>query len=49
MKKKLAKKLFETLAKNTKKDPDNWIWFNGELFHKVDAEKLLKKIKKNKK
>ena len=49
MKKKLVEKLFETLAKNTKKDPDNWIWFNGELFHKVDAEKLLKKIKKNKK
>lgn len=49
MKKKLAKKLFETLEKKTKQDPDNWICFKGELFHKVDAEKLLKKIKKDKK
>lgn len=49
MKSKLTKKIFDILAKNTKKDPDNWIWFKGELFHKVDAEKLLKKIKKDKK
>ena len=45
----LEEYLFDTLAKNTKSDPDNWIWYNGELYKKVDAEKLLKKIKKDKK
>jgi len=45
----LLSRLFAGLAKNTKSDPDNWMYHNGKFYTlkstKEEMENLLKEIK----